>query len=143
MKKSTDTSGVILLQKVYDVKVAWAHVLRKSSTPAERVLWKYLRGNKIAGVKFRRQQIIEGFIVDFFCHKAKLVVEVDGRVHDTAEQKQIDTYRRKVFVDRGLREIRFRNESVLNDIKSVVREITAVVSERIHLDTVFNQLDER
>jgi len=55
-------------------------------TPAEEILWQELRGNKI-GVHFRRQQIIAGFIVDYYCHKAALVVEVDGDIHDLQQEE--------------------------------------------------------
>jgi very-short-patch-repair endonuclease len=54
-------------------------------TPAERILWQELRGNKL-GAHFRRQQIIAGFIVDFYCHKVALVIEVDGDVHDLQKE---------------------------------------------------------
>jgi very-short-patch-repair endonuclease len=72
------TSGVILLQRVKKDKLSRARQLRLSPTPAEMKLWQHLRRNQIACVKFRRQQLIEGFIVDFFCHKAGLVIEIDG-----------------------------------------------------------------
>jgi len=63
-------------------------------TPAEKILWKELRTNRL-GVHFRRQQIIQGFIVDFYCHRAGLVVEVDGDVHDL--QTEEDERREKVL----------------------------------------------
>ena len=55
-------------------------------TPAEKILWEELRANKL-GVHFRRQQVISGFIVDFYCHKAALVLEVDGDVHDLQQEE--------------------------------------------------------
>ena len=55
-------------------------------TPAEKILWNELRANKL-GVHFRRQQVIAGFIVDFYCHKAGLVVEVDGDIHDLQKEE--------------------------------------------------------
>ena len=88
-------------------------------TPAEKILWQELRGNK-PGVHFRSQQVIAGFIVDFYCHKAGLVVEVDGDIHDL--QQEEDARRKKVLREFGLRTMRFRNEDVLGNLPAVVGE---------------------
>lgn len=69
-------------------------------TPAEKILWQEVRAKKL-GVRFRRQQVIQGFIVDFYCHQAGLVVEVDGDVHDL--QKDEDERREKVLTEMELR----------------------------------------
>ncbi len=69
-------------------------------TPAEKILWHELRENKFGG-HFRRQQVIAGFIVDFYCHKAALVIEVDGDIHDL--QQEEDARREKVLREMGLR----------------------------------------
>jgi very-short-patch-repair endonuclease len=90
-------------------------------TPAEKLLWQELRANKL-GVHFRRQQVISGFIVDFYCHKADLVVEVDGDIHDL--QKEEDARREKVLGELGLRMIRFRNDDVLKNLSTVLENIT-------------------
>ena len=89
-------------------------------TPAENVLWEELRANKL-GVHFRRQQVIQGFIVDFYCHKAGLVIEVDGDIHDL--QKEEDERREKVLSALGLRVVRFRNDEVVRDVSVVVERI--------------------
>ncbi len=69
-------------------------------TPAEKILWQELRANKL-GVHFRRQQVIAGFIVDFYCHKAGLVIEVDGDIYDL--QQAEDARCEKVLNEMGLR----------------------------------------
>lgn len=79
-------------------------------TPAEKLLWQEVRAKKL-GVRFRRQQVIAGFIVDFYCHKAALVVEVDGDVHDL--QQEEDERREKVLTEMGLRIVRFGNDEVV------------------------------
>jgi len=89
-------------------------------TPAEKILWEELRANKL-GVHFRRQQVIQGFIVDFYCHKAGLVIEVDGDVHDL--QKEEDERREKVLNGMGLRIVRFRNDGVVRSLSAVVGKI--------------------
>ena len=73
--------NIIPGQRVVKEKLQRARELRREMTPAEKILWQELRGNKL-GVHFRRQQIIAGFIVDFYCHKVGLVIEVDGDIHD-------------------------------------------------------------
>ena len=94
-------------------------------TPAEKILWQELRANKL-GVHFRRQQVIAGFIVDFYCHKAGLVVEVDGDIHDL--QQQEDARREKVLRMMGLRIARFRNDEVLKDLSATVGKIREIIS---------------
>ncbi|WKZ37082.1 MAG: DUF559 domain-containing protein [Anaerolineales bacterium] len=69
--------NIVTGQKVAKEKLERAKELRREMTPAEKILWQELRANKL-GVRFRRQQVIQGFIVDFYCHKSALVVEVDG-----------------------------------------------------------------
>ncbi|HMD68055.1 MAG TPA: DUF559 domain-containing protein [Chitinivibrionales bacterium] len=131
MEQSKASSGVILLQRVDKYKLRQARDLRQKMTGAEANLWEKVRRKQILGLKFRRQQIIEGFIVDFFCHQAKLVVEVDGGIHTSEEQKKIDEHRRNVFALRGLEEMRFHNQEVLTSIENVVKQITEKVKTRI------------
>ena len=89
-------------------------------TPAEKLLWQEVRAKKL-GVRFRRQQIIAGFIVDFYCHKAALVVEIDGDTHDL--QQDEDARREKALRELGLRIVRFRNDEVVRELSVVVGKI--------------------
>ena len=97
--------------------------LRKNMTPAEKVLWNKLRNRKLKGYRFRRQHPIHEFVVDFFCYEALLVIEVDGDVHDIPHQQERDTERGKILKSLGLKELRFRNEKVMNEIESVLEKI--------------------
>ena len=117
--------NIIPGQTVTKEKLQRAKELRRDMTPAEKILWQELRGNKL-GVHFRRQQIIAGFIVDFYCHKAGLVVEVDGDVHDL--QQEDDARREKVLSEMGLRMVRFGNEEVMKNLSAVVGKVRARVS---------------
>jgi very-short-patch-repair endonuclease len=90
--------NIIPGQKVSKEKKHRSHELRHNMTSAEKLLWQELRANKL-GVHFRRQQIIAGFIVDFYCHKADLVVEVDGDIHDF--QKEEDALRENALKELG------------------------------------------
>jgi very-short-patch-repair endonuclease len=104
--------NIITNQKVAKAKLDRAKELRREMTPAEKILWEELRANKL-GVRFRRQQVIQGFIVDFYCHRAALVVEVDGDIHDL--QKEENEQQEKALSEMGLREVRFRNDEVVRD----------------------------
>lgn len=112
--------NIIPGQKITKEKLQRARELRHDMTPAETVLWHELRANKL-GVHFRRQQIIAGFIVDFYCHKAALVVEVDGDIHEL--QQEEGARREKALSDIGLRIVRFRNKEVLGNLSVVVSKI--------------------
>jgi len=81
--------NIIPGQRVTKEKLERAKELRRNMTPAEKLLWQEVRAKKL-GVRFRRQQIIAGFIVDFYCHRAALVVEVDGDIHDLQQKKTQD-----------------------------------------------------
>jgi len=124
------TSGVIRLQRLSDGKLRQARALRANMTEAETILWERLRRKGILNVKFRRQQVIEGFIVDFYCEAVKLVIEVDGSVHDTENQKAVDEHRRKVFQERGLKELRFSNQTIVTDIETVMQMIRMSIEEK-------------
>jgi very-short-patch-repair endonuclease len=75
-------------------------------TPEERILWQHLRHHQVDGLQFRRQYVIEGFIVDFYCPAALLVIEVDGSVH--AQQQVYDDERDRVLDMHGLRILRVK-----------------------------------
>ena len=97
--------------------------LRKNLTPAERILWNKLRNRQVLGYRFRRQHPIREVVVDFFCYEAKLVIEVDGDVHDAPYQKERDMERMNILKSFGLKELRFRNKEVMNNIANVIDKI--------------------
>ncbi len=97
--------------------------LRKIMTTAEKILWNELRGKKINNLRFRRQHPLAKFVVDFYCHSKRLVIELDGTVHDSNEAKEKDKSRTDALNEMGLKVIRFKNEEVLDDLDRVVRRI--------------------
>lgn len=104
-----------------------ARQLRRRETPAERVLWQALRRNRLRGLAFRRQHPLGPFVVDFYCPARRLVVELDGEVHDDqAEQDEARTERLIAF---DYRVIRFRNDEVLADLHAV---LAAIMSAAAH-----------
>jgi very-short-patch-repair endonuclease len=117
--------NIIPGQRVTKAKLERSRELRRDMTPAEKLLWEELRANKL-GIHFRRQQVIAGFIVDFYCHKAALVIEVDGDIHDL--QQEEDAKREKVLREMGLRIARFRNDDVIQDLPTIVAKIRSLIS---------------
>lgn len=107
-----------------------ASELRAGMTIAEKVLWERLRNRKCSNFKFRRQHPIGEFIVDFFCYEAMLVIELDGEVHHDEYQKERDFERTEILNEFEITVIRFKNETVLNDIESVLMTIEKALSER-------------
>jgi len=103
-----------------------ARELRRKQTPAEEILWALLRRKQCLGLKFRRQQQIGTFIVDFYCHQARLVIELDGGVHSTAEQVTRDRNRDAYLREHDYLLLRFTNQQLFEDPASVLREIARV-----------------
>jgi cyclase len=105
-----------------------AKELRGNMTEAELVLWEYLRQHPW-GYKFRRQHPLGIYIVDFYWHKLKLVIEVDGSIHDLAAIKAADIERQRQLEMDGLIVIRFTNEEVLKTKEVVIEKIKLLINE--------------
>ena len=110
-----------------------AHILRRSMTKSEAVLWKRLKDRKLFNSKFRRQHPVNIFIVDFYCHEYKLVIEVDGDIHNDEIASQYDLGRTEVLNKFGLKVIRFTNDQVLYSLNSVIEKIQREITERTPL----------
>ena len=95
--------------------------MRREPTAAENKLWQKLRNSQLHGLKFRRQHAVERFIVDFYCAEARLVVEVDGSIHDYTTEE--DVIRQHFLEGWGLRVVRFTNQQILETIDEVLEEI--------------------
>ena len=105
-----------------------ARELRTHMTDAERKLWKYVRRKQIHGLQFYRQKVIGNVIVDFYCHQANLVIEVDGGQHYT-EKGMIDDQNRDAYLESiGLIVLRFSNLDVLQNIEGVIEKIRQEVA---------------
>ncbi len=97
--------------------------LRDKPTDGENILWQCLAKKQLNNFRFRRQHPVGNFIVDFYCHKAKLIVEVDGSYHFTPEQILLDQHRTKELNLHDLKVIRFTNNQIKNNIEEVLTEI--------------------
>ncbi len=100
-----------------------AKKLRLNQTKAEKVLWNELRNKKLNGCKFRRQHPVMQFIADFYCHEKKLIIEVDGGIHNIAENKEYDINRTYELNRFDIKVLRFTNEQVLHDLEFVLNKI--------------------
>src|SRR5687768_12241592 len=101
-----------------------AKELRNNMTDAEMILWMHLKKG-ICCCKFRRQHPIECYVVDFYCHKAKLVIEVDGSIHNDPQQALEDQLRQQDLTVWGYQVIRFSNNQVFKNIEVIIEEITS------------------
>jgi len=108
-----------------------AEKLRQSPTHAEVIMWGYLSGNKL-GVKFRRQHPLSNYIADFYCHSLKLVIEIDGKIHDNAVSKMNDDLREIEIAKFGISIIRFTNDEVFKTPELVLQKI----KERLSTNSV-------
>ncbi|WP_454714735.1 endonuclease domain-containing protein [Caulobacter segnis] len=111
-------------------RIANARRLRQDQTPAEKVLWKLVRGRRLGGFRFLRQHPIDRYFADFVCEAAKLIVELDGAAHEGRED--YDARRTETLELFGYTVLRFRNERILTDPGGVADDILAVLrSDRV------------
>jgi len=97
-----------------------AKELRQSETEAEQIIWSWLRAKKLKGVKFRRQEPIGTYVVDFVSFEKKLIIEIDGGQHNFAENKTNDDARTEWLESQGFRVIRFWNNEVASNLDGVL-----------------------
>jgi very-short-patch-repair endonuclease len=124
----TATPQVVRRAPIDARKLALARRFRRAPTPAEATAWGLLRNRGLLGLKFRRQQVIEGFVVDFYCASLRLVLELDGGVHQDPAQREYDAIRSEVMEGLGMRVLRIANEHV--DERSLRQQLGPYVAER-------------
>ena len=107
---------------------AAAKILRDNMTTCEKLLWERLKLKQICGLRFRRQHPIIFFIADFYCHEARLVIEIDGEIH--TQRREYDDGRSAEMEKYFIKVIRFTNSEVENNIDNVIRVIEAEVNNR-------------
>ena len=114
--------NIVIGQKVSRELRKRAKELRQTMTPAEKTLWEHLRHNRLDGLQFRRQQIIDGYIVDFYCHEKALVVEIDGEIH--LLHQEYDAERDNHLIARGFQVLRVPNKDVKDNLLLVLQRIS-------------------
>ena len=110
-----------------------ARSLRQTMTHAEVLLWRYIKAHRIDGLGFRRQVPFRGFVADFACHSARVVVELDGESHDFASRQANDQNRDAWFQSQGYVVLRFTNAQVLTNLAGVVEAIRGVALSRLQM----------
>jgi very-short-patch-repair endonuclease len=113
--------------KNLSTKFRLAKSFRQKMTPSEELLWSRFRGNQLLGLHFRRQHVIRGFIVDFYCHRTRLVVEIDGDIHKS--QTETDAFRDEIIDSLGLSMLRLSNDKVEKNLGGAIREIQIICQE--------------
>jgi very-short-patch-repair endonuclease len=101
-------------------------LLRHSSTFEEKLLWRYLKGQQ-TGYKFRRQHSIDRYVVDFYCADKRVSIELDGAQHNTPEGKEYDELRTQHLTTYNIRELRFSNAEIRDDVVGVVNKIISFI----------------
>jgi very-short-patch-repair endonuclease len=119
-------TGLVRRQIVREPHREAARVLRQRQTPAEQRLWQHLRGSQLEGMRFRRQQPIGPYIVDFYCDAIGLVAEVDGPIHE--QQVEYDRERDAYLAAHGLQILRFTNDTIFDDLESLLRTIRHTIA---------------
>ncbi len=103
-----------------------ARELRKRLTPSEQIFWLRLK-EQFPGYKFRKQHPISHYIADYYCHKLKLVIEIDGPIHNSEEAKLNDKKRQRDLENLDLTVTRFTNDQIKNEIESVIKMISSTI----------------
>ena len=103
--------------------VALARKLRIEQTNAEQLLWRLLRNRQFGGLKFRRQYPIAPYVLDFYCHEARLAIEVDGGQHNVPNKQRRDTERTAHLGRQGITVMRFWNQEVLQETEAVLEQL--------------------
>jgi very-short-patch-repair endonuclease len=107
-----------------------AKAMRENMTQAEKAVWELLKSKNMLGLRFKPQHPINIFIADFYCHLLKLVIEIDGGIHKSVDQREYDISREAELEHWGIKVIRFTNEEVENNINKIQNEIERICSER-------------
>jgi very-short-patch-repair endonuclease len=117
-------SGLIRSQKVSSETLKFAKWMRRNMTLAERCFWNVVRTERFGGLHFRRQQVIHGFIADFYCEALGLIIEIDGGIHE--QQHDYDSRRDMIMNRHGIQVIRFSNEDVIMHSDQVLARVRRI-----------------
>ena len=111
------------------IKKQFARQLRKNETKAEKLVWETIRDRKLMGLKFRRQHVVQGFVLDFYCQEARLGIEIDGSVH--SKRQNYDRIRQDIIESKGISVVRIRNHQILNNKGSILNTVRKAVVKHL------------
>jgi len=112
-----------------ETKTYLAREFRKKPTISEKIIWEKLRNRKFLGLKFYRQCVIDGYIVDFYCHSLKLVIEIDGSAH--SKQIDEDKYRQKIIEEENIKFFRLTSDEVENSINTTLVKLECFINDLV------------
>ncbi|MFN4218602.1 MAG: endonuclease domain-containing protein [Candidatus Bipolaricaulia bacterium] len=119
------------MSRIPEYRRRLTRLLRQNMTETEKLLWQHLRNRQLCGLKFRRQRPLGRYIADFCCDEAKLIIEVEGSVHDLPEQRLYDQIRAQELAAHGYGILRFRVETIQHQLPKVLEEIKRTALERL------------
>jgi very-short-patch-repair endonuclease len=123
-----DRRGWVIKKLVPQRSLDFSRSLRTNQTPWESKLWKRLRAGRFFGVKFRRQEVVDDYIIDFYCHAKKLVIELDGGHHNHELNKNLDNQRQKILESKGYTILRFWNSEIDSNLEGVLEKIRLTIN---------------
>ena len=127
-RAGTEDGGDARLRAAHPEKLRRARMFRQAPTSAEAMVWEVLRRRFVAGLRFRRQHIIAGYVVDFYCPALRLAIEIDGGIHDTQQER--DELRTHHLAQLGTQVLRIPNALVFSDLTTVVAQILETATQR-------------
>ncbi|MDD4179334.1 MAG: endonuclease domain-containing protein [Candidatus Margulisbacteria bacterium] len=110
-----------------EIKKKFARTMRKKPTKAEKIVWELLHNRKFNGYKFRRQHVIEGFILDFYCHELRLGIEVDGSIH--FKRQEYDRLRQDIIESECISILRITNNELKERKRSIIDKLTKLLAD--------------
>lgn len=110
-------------------KIQLAREFRKNPTKSERIMWQAIRNRQFLNLKFRRQYLVEGYLVDFYCHELKLAIEIDGSIHRYEDRLINDIERQKIIETKGIKFFRISDEEVEYDVTIVLKKLESYLKE--------------
>lgn len=96
-------------------------------TFAEKIFWEQIRAKRFMNLKFKRQYIVLNYILDFYCPKLRLGIEIDGKIHE--QQKKKDYIRKRLIQYKGINIVRFKNEEIINNINGILQELKSICTK--------------
>ncbi|MFH1822822.1 MAG: endonuclease domain-containing protein [Patescibacteria group bacterium] len=109
-------------------KIQLAKEFRKNSTNSEKLMWNEIRNRQFMNLKFRRQHLIDGYIVDLYCHELKLAIEVDGGIHNSINLIEEDIERQKIIEKNNIKFFRVKSEDIEFNIKEVIKRLKIYIN---------------
>lgn len=109
----------------------YRQILRRTTTPTEKMLWRRLRGKQLDGLRFRQQHGYGPYVLDFYCPSLRLCIELDGNIHDEEQVRLKDKERTEFLLEQRIHVLRFRNDDVESDVEGVIERIREYINRVI------------